>query len=342
MNDLVELSLVIGIRTLLAEGEYQVEGFKITVSYDFSLPHFNLSNVPLGQRRATFVVVSWHDDGEKIRGQLTGRTGNGDHLRPLLKALEKVNKLFLAINLSWIGHAYSDGARTVGKDDIWMEFCSINSEVVPGLTTSGNFIPFTEDLDSVTEKVTPHIDEETFPVARRFIRCFELIGHGFYTESLIVSFSILDDLVQTMLHNQLELKGMADKKQREALLRGIEKNRLKIYLGQLLYLIANCTVDELWENASTALTWLNGVRNKIAHGGHVVGHGEASKAIYVCVKTLSVLSQRGLIDFEVPSNMYRQAQIYASWTDNPPNWVPPNDEAILDIDFSSVYPEREL
>lgn len=341
-SDIVKLSMVIGIKAPLDEREYTIDEFKVTLSYDFSLPHFKLSNVPLGQRTATFIEVSWFDDGEKITKQLTDHSAKGDHLRPVLKALGAVNKLFLAFNLQYIGHAYSTGVRTVGSDDVLLRYCSINNQVIPGLNMSREFLPETEDLVTITEKVLPHVENNTFPVARRFIRCFELIDHGFYAESLIVSFSILDDSIQTMLDTQLELKGMSDKKQREALLRGIKENRLKIYLGQLLYILTSIKLNDLWENANDALIWLNGVRNKVAHRGITISHGEASKAIYVSIKILTILSKKELFDFELPSQMYRQAQIYASWTDNPPKWVPPIDENILDSGFNSIFPDRSV
>lgn len=342
--DTIKLSMVIGIKAPLAERDYIINDFTITISYDFSLPHFKLNNISLGQRRATFVEVTWYDDGEKIKNQLTGSSTRGDHLRPVLKALDSVNKLFLSFNLQWVGHSYSSGVRTVGSDDVWMRYCSINNQIISGLNMSRDIFPSSEDGDvvSITEKIIPHIKKDTFPVARRFIRCFELINHGFYAESLIVSFAILDDTIQTMLHAQLEKKGMTDKKQREALLRGIEKNRLKIYLGQLLYILTDLILDDIWKNSSVAIEWFNRIRNKIAHRGLIVKHGDASKAIYVSIKTLTILSENNLIDFELPSQMYRQAQIYASWTDNPPKWVPPIDEDILDSNFDMVLPNRKV
>lgn len=185
----------------------------------------------------------------------------------------------------------------------------------------------TTDLDDpfgTTQLALPHIAAASYPVARRYVRCYELLEHGFYSEAFIVAFSILDDLVQQMLDKLLLEKGMPSAEERKHLVRGIKEDRLRVFLGPLLKVISGQSLETLWPAGDNALAWLNTTRNKIAHGGYKADKPTAAKAIFVCIKSLHVLHEKGLISAEFDVGMFRAAKIQASWTENPPPWVPPS------------------
>ena len=85
------------------------------------------------------------------------------------------------------------------------------------------------------------------------------------------------------------------------------------------------SIDEIWPEAFAAIGWLNGIRNKIAHGGADGDRSAACKAIFVSIKTIAALRSRNLINAEFPPGMFRQARIGAAWTLNPEPWIPTNE-----------------
>jgi hypothetical protein len=210
------------------------------------------------------------------------------------------------------------GLKTTGRDYPWVG----GAEIDP------------DDPFDTTILAVPHIASDSYKVAKRYVRCYELLEHGFYTEAFIVAFSILDDLVQQMLDKLLSEKGMGAKDERESLLRGIKESRLKLFLGPLLKVIYGKDISTLWPASAKALNWLNTTRNNIAHSGGKADHTMAAKAIYVCIKTLVVLHQEKLIDAEFSLEFFRHAKITAAWTVNPPDWLP-KGEVAESMDFNS-------
>jgi hypothetical protein len=184
-----------------------------------------------------------------------------------------------------------------------------------------------DDFFGTTELALPHIATSTYPVARRYVRCYELIEHGFYSEAFIVAFSILDDLIQDMLHRLLLKKGMSGKDEREMLIGGIKENRLRIYLGPLLKMLSEQDIEMLWPKGNKALDWVNKTRNKIAHDGLIADVATAAKGVFVCIKILHVLHDRGLLEAEFSVDMFRHAKLLASWTEDAPAWISPTEVA---------------
>jgi hypothetical protein len=324
-GDLIQFFVAVGIRGPIASGSYQVGQTTIIVSYP---PAISVAPRPviLPQGLSTLFEVSWRDVRQVIARKLQSK--KAERHFPIFYALEKVNKLLLAYKLVRIGHLDGWGLRTIGKDDVLISFSMVNGQPVGDLSAPlRTSWTYEEDPLGTTSLASGHIGTDTFPVARRYVRCFELLEHGYYTEALIVTFSILDDLVQQALHDHLSKKGMTSEEERKALLRGIKEQRLKLYLGQLLKILTGKSLKEMWPHAETALEWLNRSRNNAAHQGYRADYSTAAKAIYVSIKVLVILHQNKMIDCEFPVEMFRHAKITAAWTENPPKWVPQGKEA---------------
>lgn len=164
-------------------------------------------------------------------------------------------------------------------------------------------------------------------VARRFVRCFELFEHGYFTEALIVAFAVLDDAVQLMLRSLLANRGLPSRRSQEDLLRGIKEHRLRLFLGPLLKMLAGRSLGEMWPESEVALAWLNTERNRAMHGGYKATRRAAALALFAAMKALVVLWRNGLADTEFPVEMFRHAKLTAAWEEDPPDWVPAGPKA---------------
>jgi len=338
-GDLITFVLGVGIRGPIISGTYRVGTASITVSYpaqiDFGFP----TPIILPKALSTVFEVSWRDTSHLVAQKLLSKKPESQF--PILDVLEKINELLLAYKLVCVGNGEGHGLRTVGKHDLLFSLPFVNGKQVDfsmGLRAYRSEYSWAlprsihpEDPSGTTNLAKPHISMATYPVARRYVRCFELLEHGYYTEAVIVAFSVLDDLVQQVLHDHMSKNGMASKKDRNALLRGIKEQRLKLYLGQVLKILTGKSLQEMWPEAPAALDWLNSTRNKVAHQGYRAD-STAAKAIYVCIKVLVVLHQNQILHCEFPVEMFRHAKIIAAWTENPPAWVP-QDKMAESFDF---------
>jgi hypothetical protein len=326
----VSFTVAVGIRAPISPGEYAVRSRTINVSYP---PAVNLGTavVELPKSLSILFVVRWEDEAGQIAAQLTS-SGYERHL-PIYHALEAISELLLAYKLVRIGHADGRGLRTVGIGDTLLYFSSIAGKPTGDLNVGlknyeGNNawlgVATTPDPHGTTGLAAPHIGT----------LCFELLEHGFYSEAVIVAFSVLDDFVQELLHTPLEKKGLAAQSERNELLRTIKENRLKLYLGPILKLASGTDSEALWPASGHALTWLNTIRNRIAHSAEPIDYGSAARAIYACLRTLVALRDGGLPNVEIPVELFRHAKITAAWTQNPPSWVP-TGELAESTDFRS-------
>lgn len=325
MSEEIQFHIGIGIKAPISEGSYQVGHARIDVQYPRVI-NLGLGAMPLPNGLSTVFVVTWSDAHGEDSKYLKAKTYHR-HL-VIHKALDSINELLQAYKLVRMGHIDSCGVRTIGKYDTLFYFSTIDGQPSGDLNVGwkaglGNISPESpHDPFGTTGLAKPHIGTSTLPVARRFLRCYELLEHGFYSEAFIIAFSAMDDLVQEMLHQQLALRGMNKKSERDSLLRGIKESRLKLYLGPVLKIACGSSIKELWESSEKALQWINGIRNEIAHGGLKANHDTAAVGIYACIKILQTLHEAKLINVEIPVEFFRHSKITASWTSNPPNWVP--------------------
>jgi hypothetical protein len=340
MNE-ISFTVCVGLRGPIEAGEYDVANKKVTVSYPNAVD-INFAKFDLPKSLSTLFVVSWKDNSNKT---ITNRLQSNSFERhlPLYEALEAISELLLAYKLVRIGHSDGMGIRTIGIGDTLFHFPAINGiptgDLNIGLKNYADNNAWQSDLTSndpngTTNLAIPHIATSTYPVARRYVRCYELLEHGFYSEAFIVAFSVFDDLIQQSLHKILEQKGLHSKEERDQLLRGIKENRLKIYLGPLLKIAIGTSISTLWPDSKDALEWLNAIRNRIAHSGEKVDYATAAKGIYACIKTLVVLKENGIIDTDFSVELFRHAKLTAAWTINPPNWIP-SGELVESMDFRS-------
>lgn len=333
-----QITFVVGvaIRGPIVSGSYQVGKITVSVSYPSTIDLGFPTPIELPKGLSTVFEVTWADTSGATARKLRSKGAERHH--PIYYALEKINELLLAYKLVRVGHADGMGIRTIGRGDTLFYFGLIDGQSAEnfnmGLKTYQRDYQWAhsrsghpDDALGTTEVAKPHIAANTYPIARRYVRCFELLEHGFYTEALVVAFSVLDDLVQTMLDNLLEAKGMGSETARNELLRGIKEHRLRLFLGPLLKVLSGKAINEMWGDAETALKWLNEKRNAVAHGGYQAEYSTAAKAVYACIKTLVVLNQNGLIKAEFPTEMFRHAKITAAWTETPPKWVPKRQDA---------------
>lgn len=229
---------MVGIKGPIKPGVYRVAKTTVSISYPriFCPPGFPQIDLP--KALSTLFEVTWDDEDGKDAQKLQSKSFERFSL--IYFALDIINELLLAFKLVRLGHSDSLGIRTIGIGDTLVHYSIIDRQPTGdlniGLKTYGRDYPWvggaeisSDDPFDTTTLAIPHIATKTYPVARRYVRCYELLEHGFYTEAFIVAFSILDDLVQQMLHKLLTEKGMGSKDEREGLLRGIKESRLKFF-----------------------------------------------------------------------------------------------------------------
>jgi hypothetical protein len=341
----IKFAVGIGLQGPIVPGAYEVENARIVVDYPDQVPVGLPSPLKLPRGVSTLFTVSWWDKKGQTKKCLESKSFER-HL-PIYFALDLINKLLMAFKLVRVGHADGMRIRTVGISDTLFYF-SLIDEVPTGDLNIGMRLDKRDypwlaggdqwfDRSGTTELALPHINVDTFPVARRYVRCFELLEHGFYREAIIVSHAILDDLVTDVIHAQLENKGLDDEQARDLLVRAVKESRFRVYLGPLLKILVGNSIREIWSDADRAINWLNTVRNKVAHQGLSGDRDSACKAIFVSIKTAAALHSRGLVNAEFPPGMFREARVAAAWTVNPEPWVPSGDG----IEFDPFDPTSE-
>lgn len=321
----IEYYVCIGLRGPISPGDYKVGNASVNVSYPDTIP-LPTGPVQLPRGASTFFRVSWLDDGA-TRKLLNSRSFER-HL-VIHSVLASISELLTAFKLVRVGHADGLHVRTVGIADVLMYTSVIDGKPTGDLNAAILF-NYVAKPEVTTKLALEHIGSDTYPVARRYVRCFELIEAGFYKEAIIVAHAILDDIVQDLIHDLLEKKRLATKKERDNLVRAIKEDRFSIYLGPLLKTIGGVAIDEIWGDAPKAIQWFNTQRNNIAHGGSEGDREAACKAVFVSMKVVAALSSRNLIDVKFPPGMRRHSRLLAAWTLNRPSWVP--DAASIETD----------
>jgi hypothetical protein len=336
----IKFTVCLGIRGPIEPDEYSLGEKSIHVSYPETVD-LGFRQFELPRSLSTLFIVSWEDNDGSTETQL--RSQSFERHLPIYQALEAVSELLLAYKLVRVGHTDGKGLRSVGIGDTLMYFSAIDDVPTGDLNIglknyAGNNAWIDDNPKSDPHGTTclaePHIGAETLPIARRYVRCYELFEHGFYSEAFIVAFSVLDDFVQQTLDRLLEEKGLSSSKERKALLRGIKENRLRLYLGPVLKLVFGSDMETMWPESTSALEWVNSTRNRIAHAAEKADRATAARGIYVCLKVLVVMKEHGVAEVDLNVELFRHAKITASWTTNRPSWVP-SGEVAESMDFRS-------
>jgi hypothetical protein len=335
MPSKIDFFVCLSIQGPILPGDYRVGHANINVSYpdqvDLGLPR----PIQLPKAGSTLFKVSWVDMDGRTKAYLKSKSFHRN--LPIYEALNLVSKLLTAFKLVRVGHADGMRIRTVGISDTLFYTSLIDGvstgDLNLGIRLNNQSYPWIQlpfDAHGTTELARPHIDADTYPIARRYVRCFELLEYGFYKETVIVAHAILDDVIQDVIHDQIKAKGLDDRQSRELLVRAIKESRFRIYLGPLLKILAGVSIEQIWSDATAALTWLNKARNQIAHRGSTDDRDSACKAIFVSIKTVAALRSRGLVTAEFPPGMFREARLNAAWTLNAESWVPSGDGIEID------------
>ena len=173
-------------------GEYSVHGKRISVSYPnaVDLGDFQFE---LPKSLSTLFLVAWEDLNGSTVKQLESQSFER-HL-PIYEALEAISELLLAYKLVRVGHSDGRGLRTIGIGDTLMHNSAVD-EVASGNLNIGlkNYagnnawlgVDTSVDPHGTSMLAAPHIGTNTLPIARRYVRCYELLEHGFYSEAFVV------------------------------------------------------------------------------------------------------------------------------------------------------------
>jgi hypothetical protein len=331
----IDFLVCLSIQGPILPGDYRVGHADINVSYPDQV-HLGLPGpIQLPKAGSTLFKVSWVDIDGRTKAHLTSKSFHRN--LPIYDALSVVGKLLTAFKLVRVGHADGMRLRTVGISDTLFYTSFVDGvptgDLNLGIRLNNQSHPWVQlpfDASGTTELARPHIDTDTYQLARRYVRCFELLEYGFYKETVIVAHAILDDIIQDVIYDQIKAKGLDDGQSRELLVRAIKESRFRVYLGPLLKILAGVSFEEIWSEGTAALAWLNKARNQIAHRGSTDDRDSACKAIFVSIKTVAALRSRGLVTAEFPPGMFRQARVNAAWTLNAESWVPGADEIETD------------
>lgn len=155
---------------------------------------------------------------------------------------------------------------------------------------------------SYKDKTASHVEIEklsnTVPFEwRTFSRAKDLLHLGFFNESLIVAFNLLDYCVQNTIKSLMT--NLTTDSEKEQLLRQIKEQRLKTYLGSLFKTLTGKTFydTKITENK---LDKLNSKRNKIVHNGQNCTYEEVCESLKTVLYAIQGLNDKGNQKFEIP------------------------------------------
>jgi hypothetical protein len=229
----------------------------------------------------------------------------------LFAALDLANRLFSAYKLVEPNYLANLAIRTLGDADVLYYLAFLDGQ---GLCPSSSYAVIASwfgTSDTISADAQENLSGVNQPIRRRVIRCFELVEHGYYTEALIVCFALLDDLVQETLLVLLQEKGLAEEDAKADILRSIEKDRLRKFLGTVLKLLSGKSLMELWPGSAKALAWLNKRRNAVMHAGATATRADAYLSLYAVLRCLQALEGVGVIILDFGQKMVDYAFFYA-------------------------------
>jgi hypothetical protein len=220
---------------------------------------------------------------------------------PKRKALDKsiflnhIEKINYAIDL--IRYSYKDGKftsmfriRNIGEQDFLFHKLIVNNKHESSSLAA-----------SYGDKTASHVEieklSESVPFEwRTFTRVKDLLYLGFFNESLIIAFNLLDYCIQKTIKSLMT--NLTDS-EKEYLLRQIKEQRLKTYLGPLFKTL---TGNSFYDNKITEknLNKLNSKRNKIVHDGQNCTYEEVCESLKTIFYVIQGLNDKGNQKFEIP------------------------------------------
>lgn len=297
----VNCRLWLGLKLEVPSGQYKVDGYVIEISYPPSLPFpssLRAQNGDIALFDVTFNYrISHGDEDPRVKGLLNERLRD--------ETYDAVGKFLTSVKLVAAGTVWANNARQIGGADVlWLNLFvgGVLKDSAGGLgaVALAKRDPFAESYGAQSEEYR----SSRFALAIRLIRCIELMDFCFHTEAFLVAFAALDDTVQDVVRDRLRKQGRDDA-EADRILRGIRFNRLREMLGTTLKEIADFRLDAAWPQAFDALTWLNTIRNEVAHAGRSARRSEAAAALYVVERILTALIDSSCLDAEIPNNFKR-------------------------------------
>lgn len=137
------------------------------------------------------------------------------------------------------------------------------------------------------------------PISRRVMNSLDLINLGFFTESFINLFSLVDDLTQEVIKKGLEIKGFSADDQNQ-FLRAIKEERLKVYLCNLAKLCGWASLAEEKPELYKTVVSVNTKRNKIMHGSTRLLRQEAIDSSNILLSLIDWLRSNPF-GFDIPN-----------------------------------------
>lgn len=125
-------------------------------------------------------------------------------------------------------------------------------------------------------------------ITRRVMSSLDLINLGFYTESFVNLFSLMDDLTQEVLKAGLANKGLGNDEQK-SLIRAIKEDRLRLYLNHLSKLCGWKSLEQELPALFKRLQTVNNLRNTIMHGSKRLERDEAIVSANTLIEAISWL-----------------------------------------------------
>lgn len=185
-------------------------------------------------------------------------------------------------------------ARQIGVVDVKAFFAySEDRDLVVGWANP--VFAFTRDVSAYMAGLFPQMIMSNGPAAhplpplvKQVMGILDLVNLGFHTEAFVNLFSLVDDLVQEVVKAGLVKKDMDNAQQKE-LLRAIKEERLKIYLCNLSKLCGWSDLKEANEELYRQVVKVNGVRNRVMHGGLRLPPSDAIESVRVLLSLIGWL-----------------------------------------------------
>jgi hypothetical protein len=155
---------------------------------------------------------------------------------------------------------------------------------------------------SYGESDFPHIDIKDLAKSvpfewRMFTRAKDLLNLGFFNESLIIAFNLLDYCVQKTIKSLMI--NLTSEKEKDQFLKQVKEQRLKTYLGPLFKTL---TGKNFYNKKITEkmIDKINFKRNKIVHDGQNCSYEEVCESLKIILFTIQGLNENGTQNFEIP------------------------------------------
>ncbi len=134
---------------------------------------------------------------------------------------------------------------------------------------------------------------------RGLLRACDLAECGYPTEALLLSFAIVDAAIQRVLKKGMERLSITAE-EANALLRNTTQSRVATFLGPIMKLTFNVSLEEHNSSLFGQLTSLNKMRNDAIHNGLEIKRSQARDACVCAFDVLDFLRQYGDSTIKLP------------------------------------------